>query len=308
MDDTVTTDGQTAPAATPAAPATPTATPPPETFVNADGTFKPNWQNNFVPEEHRKNTAWLGVKSVNDLVGQYLHAQSKLSAQGKGVFPLTEKSTPEQVKEFRSAFAIPEKPEGYQFTPPAEVAKYYENAGVQEFNATAHKLNLTPAQYAGVLAHYAGMMQKSEAALQADPVAYLQQAQELALPLLAKKAEAELKAKWGDAYPARLNLANKAIEENVANPAEKAELLKKIGNDPVIADFLATVMHKLGTESHGIDTSLGHGFASKSIDQRIVELRQSPHFLDHRTNPEEHRRIVEEINRLTEQKYAAPAA
>ena len=276
-----------------------------ETFVNTDGTLKDGWHNQFVPEENRKNTAWLGIKSVPDMVKQINHLQTKLTSQGKGVFPLDDKSTPEAVKEFRAAMGIPEEPKDYKLTIPEEVKQYYPEASeLEQVNPKLHALNLTPRQYAGVMAIYAEQNKVASEALEKDPMPLYESLLEKVSPVMAQQAEAELRTKWGDAYDARLNLANRAIEENVSSPEDKAKILEMVGNNPQVADFLATVYHKYGTESSGIDTSLGHGSTSQNLEQRIATLRKDPNYLDGRTNPAAHKQIIEEINSLTMQKYA----
>jgi len=281
-----------------------TSVPAQETYVNSDGTFKEGWHNQFVPEEYRKNTAWLGIKSVEDATKQIVHLQTKLTSQGKGVFPITDKSTPEAVKEFRSAMGIPETSAGYKLNIPAEVQQFYPEPEImQAVNPKLHALNLTPQQYAGVMSVYAEQTKISTEELEKNPLPLYESLQEKVSPVLAKKAEAELRTKWGDAYDARLNLANRAIEENVTSPEDKQEILTMIGNNPKVADFLATVYHKHFTESSGVDTSLGTGSTGQNLDQRIDSLRKDPNFLDGRTNPSAHKKVIEEINSLTNQKY-----
>lgn len=246
-----------------------------ETYINPDGTFKEGWQGKHVPEEHRSNTTWLGVKSVDDMVNQISHLNSKLTKQGKGVFPITEKSTAQEVAEFRTAMGIPDTPDGYTLNIPKEVEKYYQDQELMtEAKATMHKLGLTPKQFAGVMALDATRMLKSEEAMKADPLAFYEQALDLAMPTMKEQAETELRTKWGEAYDARLQLANAAITENTKEGDERNQLLERIGNDPLVADFIATIQNKHYTESHGIDTSLGRGTMSKNLQQQIDEIGQ----------------------------------
>ena len=284
--------------------ATTTTTTSTETFINPDGTFKDGWHNQFVPEEHRKNTAWLGIKSVGDMSNQITHLQTKLTSQGKGVFPITDKSTPEAIKEFRTAMGIPDSPAGYKLNIPAEVKPYYpEETVIQAVNPKLHALNLTPHQYAGVMAIYAEQTKISTEAMNANPLPVYETLLEQVSPMLAKKAEADLRTKWGDAYDARLNLANRAIEENVANPEEKAEVLKLIGNNPKIADFLATVYHKHFTESSGVDTSLGTGATGQNLDQRINAIQNQLTDELYRKDRVKYNALLEEKSKLYSQKY-----
>ncbi|MCK9598056.1 MAG: hypothetical protein M0R06_03380 [Sphaerochaeta sp.] len=285
---------------TPQSPAQPAQS---ESYVNPDGTLKDGWFNQVVPEEHRKNTAWLGIKSIGDMTNQITHLQTKLTSQGKGVFPIDEKSTPEQVRDFRQAMNVPEKPEGYSFTVPAELERYYQDDEMlAEAKQTLHGVHLSQKQFTAVMALDALRMKKAEEAMRNDPVPFYKEALGLATPKLKEEAEQELRQKWGDAYNSRLQLANAAIEENTKDGEEREQLLERIGNDPLVADFIATIQNKHFTESNGVDTSLGQGAKSMNIDQQIDSLMRNPHYLDGNTNPMEHDRIVKEVQRLYSQK------
>jgi len=91
---------------TPPAP-TPKQTPPPEA--------KPNTSSNAfaIPEPYAKEPWAAGIKSIDDLFHQHANAQVVIGK--KGVIIPTEKSTPEEVQNFRKTLGIPETPEGYEF-------------------------------------------------------------------------------------------------------------------------------------------------------------------------------------------------
>lgn len=279
---------------------------PPPSFINADGTFKEGWQQNLLPEEYRTDTQYNGIKDVKGLFDRTHHLQARLTQSGKGIVPITDKSTPQAIQEYRAAMGIPDKPEGYTLNVPAEAKAFYpadNDPGFIEARAMAHKLNLTPTQFAGVMAQYAKTIQQGTQLMDADPIKFYNQALEKAQPVLKQKAEQTLKAKWGDAFEARLNLANQAIEENTKSPEEKAALLNIIGNSPEIADFLATVYHKHFTESHGVDTSLGHGTKSLNLDQRIAEITGKLTDELKRNNRTEYDKLIAEKETLYRQKY-----
>jgi hypothetical protein len=242
-------------------------------YVNANGTFNEGWQNCFVPEEHRNNSTWLGVKNVGDMVNQIAHLNSKLGKQGKGIFPINENSTPLEVAEYRKTMGVPDTPDGYTLNIPDDVKRYYED---DEFMAEAksfmHTLELSNKQFSGIMAFDALRMKKAEEAMKSDPMEFYEQALELAMPIMAQEAEKELRLKWGPAYDTRLQLANAAVTENTKEGQERDALLERIGNDPLVADFIATIQNKHYTESHGIDTSLGSGGIAKSVQQQIDDI------------------------------------
>jgi len=274
-----------------------------ESYIESDGTFKQGWVDKFVPEDQRGNTTWLGIKKVDDMANQIIHAQKKISQQGKGVFPITEKSTPLEVAEFRKSMGIPDKPEGYTFEPAPEVAQYYQDKTLMdEARKVLHQENLTPRQFNTVMALDAMRVKQYEEAMAADPVSFYEVALERALPAMKANAEKDLKVKWGDAYDARLNLANAAITENTSEGEDRDKLLQRIGNDPVVADFIATIQKKHHTEPSGVDTSLGTSGVSDNVDQRIAEIMRDPDYTDGRANPSRHKYLINETVRLREMK------
>lgn len=276
-----------------------------ESYINPDGSFKENWQNHFIPPEvqGRNKMLWSGMKSVKDLVGHVNNQDIAISRQGKGIFPPGDKATEAEIRAFHRSLGVPETPDGYDLNIPEEVQQYYQDDELMaEARGTLHKLGLTPKQFAGVVALDAARMKRADESMKSDPMAFYEQALELAMPVMAKEAEKTLRVKWGDAYEARLQLANAAITENVPEGDERNTLLERIGNDPLVVDFLATVQNKHHTESHGIDTSLGTGSKYMSVDQQIQALMREPHYMDGKTNPAEHKRLVDEVNRLLSKK------
>jgi hypothetical protein len=276
-----------------------------DSYINTDGTFKDGWTDHHIPAEihNRNKMLWSGMKSVNDLVNQIHNQDLTISRQGKGIFPPGENATQAEINAFHKALGVPDTPDGYTLTIPDEVKKYYQDQEqLTEARAELRKLGLTQKQFAGVMALDAARLQKAEQAMKADPMAFYEEALELAMPLMKAEAEKTLRTKWGPAFDARLQLANALITENTPEGDERNQLLERIGNDPLVADFLATVQNKHHTESHGIDTSLGGGAKYMNVDQQVQALMNNPHYLDGKTNPAEHRRLVDEVNRLLNQK------
>jgi hypothetical protein len=303
-DDTATTE--TAPVAETTATAAATTVADSTPLVNTDGTLADGWHNQFVDEEHRKDTSWLGLKSISDLTGRISHLQGKLTTSGKGFFPINENSTPEQVNEFRKEMNIPDKPEGYDIpNVPPEVKDFFDfDAGrLSVAKEALHKANLSKEQYTTVMTLFAQERKAAQESLQADPVKYFEELWPLASAKLAEKAEADLKTRWGDAYQSRLDMANRAIQENVSGPEEKEQLLKLIGNNPAVADFFATVYNKHFTESHGVDTSLGTGVTHMNVEQRIEHISSQLTTELKRTNRKKFDELMSQRESLYKQRY-----
>lgn len=275
-----------------------------DSFINEDGSFKEGWQEKYVPEEYRHlGQVFSGIKNPADMAKMIGNQNATISRQGKGIFPPTEKSNDIEIKEFHRAIGVPESPDGYTLNIPEDVKQYYQDKELMtEAKQRLHQLGLTPKQFAGVMALDAERMKKADEAMQADPLEFYEQALELAMPVMKEQAEKELKEKWGDSYEARLQLANAAITECTTEGEERDRVLDHIGNDPIMADLLATIQQKHHTESSGVDTSLGGGAKYMTIDQQIQALMREPNYADGKTNPAEHKRLIEEVNKLMLQK------
>lgn len=109
----------------PASQTTPPETPPSgeappvvtDGWINRDGSFIPDWTQR-LPDDIRDGEETAVLKkygNVTDLARGYVNAQRLLGK--KGVVVPDDKSTPEQIAEFRKALDVPEKPEEYQIKP-----------------------------------------------------------------------------------------------------------------------------------------------------------------------------------------------
>lgn len=281
-----------------------TGTEPVESYINPDGTLKEGWQNKHVPEEMRKDTTWLGMKKIDDMVSRISHLQGKLTTAGKGVFPINEKSTPEQIREFRQAMEIPESPDGYKFDVPENLAKYYDDSEMlEEAKKVLHGVNLNKQQFTAVMALDAMRMEQSEKDIAENPMEYFEAILPHVEPLLKAEGEKAMRAKWGDAFDSRFHYARMAIENCTKEGQERDLLLSKYGNDPVFADFIATMYLKSHTESNGVDTSLGHGSSSQNLQQRIDGIQKELTDNLYRSDRNKYNSLLAEKNKLYKQMY-----
>lgn len=268
----------TPPAATPPA-ATPPAATPPESFINPDGTLKPGWQNsNLIPEDFKGRKVYqaLGEKpTYSDLLKHIGHQDIAISKQGKGVFVPGPDASQAEKDFFFKSIGRPDTIDGYKWQPPQELAEHY---GDTEFLAEAksemHKLGITPQQFAGIMALDAKRISLGLESMKADPLSHYQELLPLVEPLYKEAAESELKTKWGDQYEARKHLANRAINEFTKEGEERDIVLARVGNDPIIADLLATIMQKRFTEAGGVDTTGGNPNVALNMSQRIEAINQ----------------------------------
>jgi hypothetical protein len=136
-----------------------TTAPPPDTFVPMLEKYKDReWAQNILKSE---NPDKLGL-----FVDNFENAQKKIGEKGVQ-FP-TDKSTPDEIANFRKAMQIPETPDGYQIQPaqglqsasPEDkqvmdyLASVHADGMVKRMQAAAHKYNLTPQQLQGMFEEY----------------------------------------------------------------------------------------------------------------------------------------------------------
>lgn len=267
--------------------APPAVTPEVVTFVNPDGTFKDGWQDKFIPEDFRPLGVYKTVTDVPSAMKRLGELEKLRGKQGKGIMPLTPDSTPTERDLFYKALGRPDKPDDYKWEAPKELAQYYPAETLKDAMGELHKAGLTQEQVASVLALD---VKRTQTGLES-----MQKAQEAAV----EQATIALKAKWGEAYDERIHLANRMIAENVAE-ADRPAILEKIGNDPIVADFLATIGKKF-TEGKIVNTDQAPGKMTPAeaklkmdelIGERLADMNMKSN------NPAKFKRLSDEINRL----------
>lgn len=277
-------------------------------FVNPDGTLKEGWQDAFVPDDFKNRPCFKAVG--NDLKSIMAHIGNQdiaISRQGKGIMIPPPDATPTEIKMFHKALGVPDSPDKYEFTPPKELAEYYKDQELlNEAKRVMHSAGATPAVFNAMMQLDAMRMAQTQKEMRENPLPYFEELLEYAQPKLAEKAEKELRTKWGDAYESRLQLANLAIAETVKDETEKSALLRLIGNNPQIADFLATVQLRHHTEAKGIDTAVGTGVDKRSTDQRIEDITSQLTPELKRNNREKYEALLSERGRLYSQRFPEP--
>jgi len=291
------------PAAAPVVPAAPIV---PESYVNADGTFKEGWRDHVVPDDFKGRPCYDAIGNDIQSVMKHIGNQDiAISKQGKGVFVPGPEASQTEKDMFYKAIGRPDTPEGYEFTVPDDVKEYYETDEVMLTQAKAafHEVGLTKQQFTAVMAMDAMRLKASEEAMKADPMSFYEQIMPLVQPLIVKECEDALDAKWGDAKVSRLHYANMAITECYPEGEERDAVLAKYGSDPVFADAMATMYLKSHTESNGVDTSLGNGATSQNLDQRIATISKELTQELKLSNRTRYEALLAEKGSLFKQKY-----
>jgi hypothetical protein len=250
-------------------------------FFNDDGTFVENWHQN-LPDDLKGEKSIQTFKTLPDVIKSYVNTK-KLMGDKRIAIP-SENAKPEEVAEFYKAIGRPEKPDEYKFSVPDELKDYYDDEILNQARSELHKIGLTKSQFDVVMA-----LDKQRLA---DGIKKMAEAEQNEIV----EAEHYLRAKWGDKYDARLNLANRMISEN-ADLDIKDKLIGEIGNNPVVADFLANIASKFLEHKEVIAQDMT---ASYDIQQKIDELMHTDAYRD--GTHQDHKLMVERVQKLFQQK------
>ena len=257
----------------------------PTSFIGDDGNFTENWMEVAgIPEELRVDQTLKTTRNLSGLASQLVNAQKMIGKHADMVVVPNEKSTQSEWDEYYKAGGRPDTPDEYAF-------EHVEGIESDPELETAFKN----------LAHSEGLRPSTvQKLIEMDDNRTLMVAQAMQEAKIAEVASAEeaLKKQWGAAYDERLNLANRMIQENVSED-NKPALLDAIGNNPMVADFLANIAKKF----------VEHKIISAEVDQptpveahaAIEGLRNTPGYITGElanTNPARYKQITQEIAKL----------
>lgn len=283
--------GQPASAAPAAEPAAPAITPAPEVegFVNVDGTFTEGWQGRLKNEALRTDETLGRFNKFEDLANSYVNVRKQIPMENV-VLP-TETSPSEIWDEFHRRTGRPDTAEEYVIERPEGIPEeHWSDELVKGAKELFHKIGLNP-NHVKALTEFdnqrviANMQQVADAEAKAK-----------------SDAETALKQKWGVDYDSRLHLANRMVSENTEEGETRQKVLEKIGNDPIVADFLANMASKF--LEHGVittDVEIPSSNDLAEINKKISEICEKEGF-NVETHPD-HKFLVEQYKKLHEQKY-----
>jgi hypothetical protein len=254
-------------------------------LLNDEGNFNDGWKSN-LPEEIRENSAFTNVKNIGDMGNQLINAQ-KAIGKDKVALP-GDNASPEEWAEFHSQTGRPATPADYVIDIADEAKEIVAPELLESFREVAHKAGLTQKQIETVIGFEIENSLKGIEAMNGDTEREK-----------AKAGEA-LREKWGADYESRLHITNRVIAEN-AEGEDKAYILSKIGNDPIIGNFLANIGSRF--QEARIMTGEKSGIPSPSeARSKANELRTTDYLTGEmkRNNPELHDRTTREIQELTQ--------
>ena len=258
-------------------------------LIDSEGKFSEGWKDS-LPEEIRGEKCLDTFGDLSGAMKMLVHAQKSIG-KDKIVMP-TEKSTQAEWDSFYEIMGRPKTPEEYVWEPGEGIAEYVDPNLTAEARTLFHELGFSSKQAEALFA------------FEEKRITGALEQQEVVAAQAMKESEEALRAKWGGAYDQRLHLANKMVAENTTEET-KQPILDTIGNNPVVADFLATIAKKF--VEGGIITGTEADMPTPvEATAKADELRATPGYLDgqlKKTNPAKHRQITQDISALYEQAH-----
>jgi hypothetical protein len=206
-----------------------------------------DWKEAITNPDIKGHPSLADFKGIDGLATSYVH-QQKLIGADKVVVPGKD-ATAEDWEKVHTALGRPDAPTGYDFSElqVPEGLPWDERVALGVIDA-AHKAGLNQRQLRGVLGRY---MELQNEQYQAD----VNSARETT-----EQYRAQLKEKYGAAFPAKIDLANRAFAAAAGSP-ERVEAIRTIaladgtmfGDSPLFVDLFATIAEEGLTEDvlHG---------------------------------------------------------
>jgi hypothetical protein len=269
-------------------------------YINEDGTFKDGWRDGLLDENARTQGIYERVKDVKGLLATVGNQEKAISK--KGVIPIDQNSTPEEIALYRQVMGVPKSANEYQLIVPPGTEQYYGSDIVQEAMQELHSVNLTQDQFNKVMALDAKrLMQMSE---EAETIQFQGQLD----------AEAEIDKRFGDKKDTKLRHANLAVNEITKNwdPTDRDKLFgteaePKGINSPEFSELKPLFLQFISdfgsyfTEDGGIQR--GQIADPETLDTQIDTLTSKLTEDLRRTNKREYEKILEQRSALYKKRY-----
>lgn len=211
----------------------------------------------FAELQDADSRTWLEKAGINDVETLAKRARETEKHVGSSIRVPGKDATDEERETFLNKLGRPEKPEGYEFSPPKDLPEDipYDGERASAFAAEAHKLGLTKDQAASLHDWFIG-----------NTVADFNGLQEQAGAQTAEAAKAEtekLTKLWGpltgDQMKTNLSFADRALRdvggEDVRAELQRVGLIGKEGN-MILSAPIAVMMAKVGRSLYKEDDVL----------------------------------------------------
>lgn len=252
-------------------------------YINQDGSFVPDWDTHL--EQDLRHPDLKNFKSVQDLARSYVHTKRLVGA--KGIIPPTEKSTPQEVAEYRKAMGAPEDEKGYQVSNeglPEGVQVSEELAG--KFRTIANKYHMPVAAWAELAKAYTDV-EKSRMEIG-------QRAVTEELNRKFKEGQETLHRNWGRNYETNIDKLKRVINHpdvhgDINDPgllnASTVEMLLRVANLSSEDKFLGAGAPAQGSFDPGVEADRIQGdkthpeyqryhSGDKEIEAKVTHLRK----------------------------------
>lgn len=245
---------------------------------------------NLIPEDIRQHPSLSPIKDVENLARSYVNAQRLIGADK---IPMPVNPTDEDLDRIYSKLGRPESPDQYGISADGNIIT---EERATEYADIAHKLRLTPDQAKGVLDYYRSVTENDMTTMADNNAQAMEQ------------SAATLQAEWGDAYDAKIQSAQKVVDQFGAGDIMEMQLADgtKVGNHPdvirafaKIADFRQTVT----SEDTVSESTSSMGMSAQQAGNEIQAIMgdRSHAYWDKR-NPQ-HQQAVDRMAQLMEMQH-----
>jgi len=227
---------------------------------------------------------WLEAKfwtdkgpNVEALAKSYDVAQRALGRKAQAVLPPTEKSTPEEVAEYRKAIGVPESPEGYNLKPeqlPDGVV--WDDNVAKKAAELAHKHHIPAAAMQEFM-----KFDMERAALMNQAAANMIEAQ-------LESGREELKRVWGDKMPEKIELARRAAVTAGVDPSSQGFV------DPQVVKAIVGLAEKLSDDKLVAGDETGAS-STRSRARDIMTNQANPLYARYQDGDAE---VVDQVRRM----------
>lgn len=251
-----------------------------QTQVQFEG---PEWLSG-MPDDLRNAKSLHKFKDIENVARGYVNAESML---GRDKIPM-----PKTDEEFADAYAklgCPADANDYQYSlddVPNEHLKGAFEADLKGFRDVAKNMGLNQKQMAGLFDYYKGNVME----------AHRQQSAQVEYEVA--DAEAKLKSEFGQAYNAKIAIADRALSYYGSEGLIDTIKASGLGRNPDFIKFMAQIGAE-HAEEIGIDKSGQSVATAKDLQSQINKAQQDPAYLDG-THPQ-HRMAVERVELLFRQ-------
>lgn len=232
-----------------------------------------SWYDNF-DADLKNHPSVTKFESQEELAKSYVNLE-KMVGKDKIVVP-TEKSTPEEWADFYSKTGRPAEMTGYE-TPDLDIQDNLKmsDPALESFKQKAHELGLNNKQFAELYGYYNTQNQTGyNSALQAAADAN-------------KQTQTELRGEWGDAYEAKTDGAQKALDmffKGKINESNQAAF-NQLANSKGFIEGMVAISEQLGEDviQGGAKNTQSPSEAQSELNSILMDSKHAYH---DNSNPE----------------------